>query len=709
MSQSVGQGPDAAPNRLIDASSPYLRQHADNPVDWYPWGDEAFETAKALDRPIFLSIGYATCHWCHVMAHESFEDPAVAALLNDGFVSIKLDREERPDIDSVYMTVCQLMTGHGGWPLTIVMTPDKRPFFAGTYFPRETRQGRIGMLELVPRLAGLWTDRRSDLEESATAAVAAIREIESRAADSSDGALGLEVLRRGFSELEARFDPQHGGFGTAPKFPTPHNLLFLARWHARSGDPRPLEMIETTLGAMRRGGVFDHLGFGFHRYSTDSRWLLPHFEKMLYDQALLALAYTETWEVTRDDRYRRVVEEILSYVSRDLTDATGGFYSAEDADSEGREGAFYVWTRDEFDAALLPRLGEEETAFAREAFGIAGRGNFADEATGQMTGENILHRKLSIADIARSERVEQAQIRDRLERAREALFEARLPRPRPLLDDKVLTDWNGLMIAAFAAAGRAFDHREYVDAATRAAGFILARLRGETGLLHRYRAGDAGIRAGAADHAYLVWGLIELYGATFDVRWLEHGIRLASELIDGFWDAERGGVYTSVVGAEDVIVRQREIYDGATPSANATTWYICLRLAQLTGDPQWIERASATGEAFAGVITRNPAAHTMSLVALDLALGPSNEVVIAGDRTADDTEALLKALRGAYRPRTGVLFRSSDPSEVSRLESLAPFASGQEPVAGRAAAYVCRDFVCHRPTSDASEMLSLLD
>ncbi|MFV1986618.1 MAG: thioredoxin domain-containing protein [Gemmatimonadota bacterium] len=696
------------PNRLSTASSPYLLQHAMNPVDWFPWGEEAFETARAEDKPIFLSIGYATCHWCHVMAHESFEDPTIAALLNDGFISIKLDREERPDVDSVYMTVCQLMTGQGGWPLTIVMTPDKQPFFAGTYFPRETRHGRIGMLDLLPRLRGLWDERRSDLEESAAAAVAAVREIEVRSSVRSADKLGEDVLRRGFSELEARFDDHQGGFGNAPKFPTPHNLLFLSRWHERTGERRPLEMIEKTLGAMRRGGVFDHVGYGFHRYSTDSRWLLPHFEKMLYDQALLAIAYTETWEITRDDRYRRVVEEILAYVTRDLTDEAGGFFSAEDADSEGREGAFYVWTREDFDAAVIPVLGVEEAAFARDAFGIESRGNFADEATGEMTGENIPYRRASVAALAEAAAEGTEDVLRRLERVRKVLFEARAPRPRPLLDDKVLTDWNGLMIAAFAIAGRSLEEPRYVDAAATAAEFILDRLHGETGLLHRYRDGDAGIPAGASDYAFLIWGLLELYSATFDPRWLETSNRLATELVDRFWDEENGGVFTSAADADDIIVRQREIYDGATPSANATTWYILLRLAQLTGSTEWSDRAAAVERAFAGTVAQRPSVHTMSLVALDLALGPSNEVVIAGDRDGADTHRLLAALRSEFRPRTGVLLRPSDPTEAARIDELAPFASGQESVDGVAVAYVCTDFACQFPTSDASEMLTRL-
>ena len=709
MSDRVDSDQDARPNRLISASSPYLLQHATNPVDWYPWGEEAFERARDEDRPIFLSIGYATCHWCHVMAHESFEDPAVAALINDAFIPVKLDREERPDVDAVYMTVCQLMTGHGGWPLTVVLTPDLRPFFAGTYFPRETRHGRIGMLELVPRLRGLWEERRDEIEESATHAVRAIREVEARSAgDESGTALDASTLRRAFEELEKRYDESRGGFGSAPKFPTPHNLLFLLRWHDRTGDRRPLEMVERTLGSMRRGGIFDHVGFGYHRYSTDARWLLPHFEKMLYDQALLAMACVETWEATRDDRYRRFAEEIFEYVRRDLLDPGGGFYSAEDADSEGREGAFYVWSRAELDEALESRLGADDAAFARDVFGVAARGNFADEATGRMTGENILHLSRPIERIAADRGQSVEEVEAGIERIRGALLDARGGRPRPLLDDKILADWNGLMIAALASAGRSFADPGATGTAERAARFVLDRMRDGDALVHRYREGRSGIEAGAADYAYMLWGTLELYAATLETDWLETSCELARGLVDRFWDTQRGGVYTSAAGVADVIVRQREIHDGATPSANATSWYGLLRLARLTGSAEWAERAEAIGAAFGGAIARAPSAHAMSLVALDLAIGPSHEVVIAGRRGAPDTSTLLSALRGAYRPRTSVLFRPAEPEDAERVDALAPFAAGHEPVDGGAAAYVCRDFACQRPTKDASEMLTLL-
>jgi len=708
-----GDASDRPPNRLSEASSPYLRQHAHNPVDWYPWGPEAFEKARAEDRPIFLSIGYATCHWCHVMAHESFEDPAVAALLNEAFVCVKLDREERPDVDAVYMTVCQLMTGQGGWPLTVALTPDLRPFFAGTYFPRESRHGRIGMLELVPRLAGLWRGRRADLDASADAAVAAIREVEARTATSAGGEVGEEALRKGYDELAARFDGSQGGFGRAPKFPTPHQLLFLLRWHERSGHPEPLAMVEKTLTMMRRGGIFDHVGFGFHRYSTDARWLVPHFEKMLYDQALLVLACVETWEVTRTPRYRRIADEVLEYVARDLTDPEGGFYSAEDADSEGREGAFYVWTREAFDRVLEESLDAGDAAFARRVFSVEGRGNFAEEATGKMTGENILHRRQSIGDIADESGLSEAEAGERIERIRKALFEARERRPRPLLDDKILTDWNGLMIAAAARAGAAFREPRHIHMARAAATFVLDRMRVDGRLLHRYRDGEVGLAACAPDLAYLAWGLIELYGATFEPRWLEAAGELLDELVAEFGDEVRGGVFTSAAGADDVLVRQREVHDGATPSANAVAWYALQRLGQLTGSQERIARARAVGRSLAGPLGRSPSAHTMSLVALDLELGPASEVVIAGvgpDVVGDaDGEALLSAVFDRFRPRVSVLVKPAESAAAARVEALAPFTAGLDGLDGKPAAYVCTGFVCRRPTTDPEEVAAFLD
>ncbi len=710
-------------NRLAAEKSPYLLQHAHNPVDWLPWGSDAFERARREDRPIFLSIGYSTCHWCHVMERESFEDDDVAALLNDGFVSIKVDREERPDVDDVYMTVCQMISGHGGWPLTVVLTPDLKPFFAGTYFPRDTRGGRIGMLELLPRLRTLWDDRRSDVEASAESIVEALRRaseghgervaavpLASQEAAAGAG-LSEDTLRKAYAGLAAVHDPHQGGFGRAPKFPTPHNLFFLLRWHDRTGQEPALEMIETTLRAMRRGGIFDHVGFGFHRYSTDPRWLVPHFEKMLYDQALLAIAYTETWLVTGRDEHRRVAEEIFEYVLRDMTSEDGGFYSAEDADSEGREGKFYLWAADE----LTELLGEEDSALVRRVYNVERRGNFAEESTGERTGENILHLREPLDRIAaqladlRTLGAEDpaAELRARLEPARRTLFEAREGRVHPLKDDKILTDWNGLMIWALALAGRSFGQPAYTEAADRAASFILRELRDDEGsLLHRFREGEAAISATAADYAYLALGLIELYEATFEPRWLAEARRLVGELVARFWDEEGGGFYTAEAGTE-LPVRQKEVYDGATPSANAVAWYVLLRLARLTGELEHEERAARVERAFAGAVAASPGSHTMWMTALDFRLGPSHEVVVAGEAGAEDTDRLLRALQGRFLPRASLLFKPRGDSGA--LEEIAPFTEPYGAVNGKAVAYVCTDFACRQPTGDEKEMLAALE
>ena len=498
-------------NRLAAEKSPYLLQHADNPVDWYPWGPEAFEKARMENKPIFLSIGYSTCHWCHVMEHESFEDEQVAKLLNETFVCIKVDREERPDIDQVYMTVCQMMTGSGGWPLTVITTPDKKPFYVGTYFPRESRFGRIGMMDLVPRIKQAWADDPDELLAHARR----ISDSLQQTVPSSPGQMPDETsLALAYQQLSGIFDRANGGFGNSPKFPTPHNLVFLLHYHKRAPEQNSLKMVEQTLQAMRAGGIYDHIGFGFHRYSTDSRWLVPHFEKMLYDQALLAMAYTQAYQATADARYSQTAREIISYVLRDMTDTGGGFYSAEDADSEGGEGKFYLWTSDEVGDCLTP----DEADLVRKVFNISREGNFSEEATGERTGRNILHLTDNLDTFAEDLSISQKELQERLEAARGKLFQYRQKRIHPHKDDKILTDWNGLMIAALAQAGRALDETEYTEAAEKAADFILTNLRRPDGrLLHRYRDGNAGIDAHLDDYAFLTWAMLELYETTFNI------------------------------------------------------------------------------------------------------------------------------------------------------------------------------------------------
>ncbi|MEA3202626.1 MAG: uncharacterized protein QOI63_292, partial [Thermoplasmata archaeon] len=634
-----------AENRLAGEPSPYLRQHARNPVDWWPWGEAAFAEARRRDVPVFLSVGYATCHWCHVMAHESFEDPEVARRLNAAFVCVKVDREERPDVDDVYMAVCQQMTGSGGWPLTVLLTPDKKPFFAGTYFPKESRHGRIGMLDLVPRVEEAWRGQRAQLEHQAEHTLQHLRgeaHGHGEAAFEPDAAgaaeLGLSSLQEGVAALTQRFDKVHGGFGTAPKFPSPHHLLFLLRQHGRGetqgdgkggsprdgapsgasdrGDAHSLPMVEAQLDAMARGGVRDHLGGGFHRYSTDRAWLLPHFEKMLYDQAMLALAYTEAFQATGKPAHAAVARSTLDYVLRDLADPAGGLRCAEDADSEGVEGKFYVWTRAEVLDALGPADGERFCA----TYGVTAEGNFEDEATRERTGANILHlrKPLTAAEDAA------------LAPLRAKLLAVRSKRVRPLLDDKVLTDWNGLALAALAKAGTALREPRYLAAAQRCAEFLHARMRRPDGrLLHRWHAGRTDATAFLDDHAYLLWGLLELHASTLEALHLAWAVEVARQMQERF-AAPEGGFHTAPSDGEDLGVRRKDAYDGALPSGNAVAAWCLHRLALLTGDTRWSDAADRTLAAYAAHVEQSPAAFTMMLVALDLALGPTQELAIAG-------------------------------------------------------------------------------
>jgi len=689
------------PNHLINEASPYLRQHAHNQVDWYPWGLEAFERAQRENKPIFLSIGYSTCHWCHVMAHESFEHPEVARLMNEAFVSIKVDREERPDIDNVYMSACQVMTGSGGWPLSIIITPDKKPFFAATYIPREGRFGLIGMMELIPHIRELWATRRSEAL-SLSNEIATV--LQQTSQDTTGEKLDEATLEFTYEQLAKRFDGQYAGFSGAPKFPTPHNLLFLLRYWKRGGNKAALDMVEKTLQTMRRGGIYDHVGFGFHRYSTDSQWLVPHFEKMLYDQAMLAMAYTEAYQATGKEDYGKTAREIFTYVLRDMTAPEGGFYSAEDADSEGEEGKFYLWTQEEVRQAL----GNEEANFVAKVFNIEKDGNFLEQATRRKSGVNILHLTKALGELASDLNLSQQDLQVHLELIRQKLFAYREKRVHPMKDDKILTDWNGLMIAALAKGAQAFDEPEYAEAACRAADFILGNIRKPDGrLLHRYRDGQAGVEANLDDDAFLVWGLIELYEAIFDVRHLEVALELTSDMVRHFWDEAGGGLYLTPDDGESLFVRKKEIYDGAIPSGNSVAMLNLLRLGRMTATSGLEEKAARIGSAFSGSVKQSPSMHTQLMVALDFGIGPCYEVVIAGKAQAEDTKAMVKALRTRFLPNKVVLL-NPDEQESPELAQLAEFTKNQSSIGGRATAYVCLNYNCKLPTTDVSKMLELL-
>lgn len=685
-------------NRLAGEKSPYLLQHAHNPVDWHPWGEEAFRKAAEEDKPVFLSIGYSTCHWCHVMERESFEDEEVAGLLNEAFVCVKVDREERPDIDNVYMTVCQMMTGHGGWPLTILMTPDKKPFFAGTYFPKNSSSGRIGLLEFVPRVRELWRTQRDDLAQSADKVTEALRSLERPA---TGGELGDSVLFKAERQLSERFDEAFGGFGGAPKFPTPHNLLLLLRMFRRTGNTRDLEMVEKTLAAMRRGGLYDHLGYGFHRYSTDQRWLLPHFEKMLYDQAQLLMAYAEAYQLTRDPFYKRTAQEIVEYVQRDLRHPDGPFYSAEDADSEGEEGKFYVWTEKEVRSVL----GKQADLFIR-AYDIRPEGNFLDESTRRRTGANVLHLARPLDILAKELGLGELELETTLADQRRLLFHVREQRVRPQRDDKVLADWNGLMIAGLAVAAKAMDEASFTRAAAGAADFILTRMFVDGRLLHRFREGEAAIEATLTDYAFLAWGLVELYEAGLDPKYLAAALKLVETMNKRFWDSKDDGYFFTADTAEELLVRQKDLFDGAIPSGNSVAMHVLLKLSRMTGRPDLASRAAAVTRPAARQAAEHPVGFTQLLCGVDFSIGPSAEVVIAGKPNAGDTRAFLRALHSTYIPNKVVLLRQEGDE---RIQQLAPYTRELTMQDGKATAYVCRGFTCDLPVTDPRAMLELLE
>ncbi|MEK7872147.1 MAG: thioredoxin domain-containing protein, partial [Nitrospirota bacterium] len=689
-------------NLLRFEKSPYLLQHADNPVGWHPWGEEAFGRAREENKPIFLSIGYSTCHWCHVMEHESFEDTEVARLMNDAFVSIKVDREERPDIDSVYMAICQMMTGSGGWPLNIILTPDKKPFYAATYIPKEGRFQHTGMLELIPLIKEVWEKRHEEVLRSAEQITSALQQA---SGDSQGTGLDESTLTIAYEQLSQRFDEQYGGFGTAPKFPTPHNLLFLLRYWRRSRNKKALDMAEKTLYSMRNGGIYDHVGFGFHRYSTDREWLVPHFEKMLYDQAMLAIAYTEAYQATGKDEYKKTATEIFSYILRDMTSPSGGFYSAEDADSEGEEGRFYVWTGDE----VRQLVGEKEAEIIIRAFNIENDGNFREQAAGEKSGKNILHLKKSLSEIASDLKIPEKDLRTKLDEATRKLFTSRERRIRPHKDDKILTDWNGLMIAALAKGAQAFDEPKYAEAAIQALNFILNNMRRPDGrLLHRYRDGQSLIPAYLDDYAFLTWGILELYEATFDPSYIKTALTLNQDLLSHFWDESRGGFYFTSDDSEELFTRPKEIYDGATPSGNSVAILNMLRLGRIIADSTLEERAAKIGSAFSRNIRQMPSAYTQFLVGLDFALGPSHEVVIAGGSGKQDTRAMLNALRREFLPNKILLFRPTEV-EAPDISRLAPFTKDMSAIDGKATAYVCTNYSCKAPTTEIKKILELLN
>jgi len=687
-------------NHLINEKSPYLLQHAHNPVDWYSWKQEAFDKAKREDKPIFLSIGYSTCHWCHVMEKESFEDEEVATLLNENFVCIKVDREERPDIDNMYMTVCQMITGTGGWPLTIIMTPDKKPFFAATYIPKKNRFGLVGMLDLIPRINDVWEKRKNEI---LTSADEIIKSLKNYYVVSKGKYLNESILRDAYGELLNRYDDNYGGFGNPPKFPTPHNLLFLLRYWKRTGHANALQMVEKTLNAMRMGGIWDHVGFGFHRYSTDEFWLIPHYEKMLYDQAMLAMAYTEIFQATGKEEYKDTAKQIFEYVLRDMRHPEGGFYSAEDADSEGEEGKFYLWTEREIKEAL-----GDESELIIKIFNVSKEGNYMDEIAAKRTKKNILHLKKPLSEWARELKIPLEDLNRQMEKSTKKLFELREKRVHPQKDDKILTDWNGLMIAALAKAAKVFNNEDYIKAAKLAVEFILNKMVDhENCLFHRYREGEAAIFGFLDDYTFYVWGLLELYETTFEVKYLQKAIEFNQYTIEHFWDKENGGFYTTSDSAESLLVRQKVSYDGAIPSGNSVAMLNLLRLARICGDNKLETKSAELGKAFSKDINNLPSSHTQLLAAFDFVFGPSFEVVIVGDLDSADMKKMIRALRENYTPNKVVIHRPLEKSPD--ITKISPFTKDMNPIDNKATAYVCQNYSCNQPTKDPLVMLKLLN
>ncbi|MGD0995523.1 MAG: thioredoxin domain-containing protein [Candidatus Bathyarchaeia archaeon] len=676
------------PNRLINEKSPYLLQHAYNPADWYPWGQEALDKAKAEDKPIFLSIGYASCHWCHVMEEECFSDQQVADLLNQSFVCIKVDREERPDLDAAYMAVCQAMGRNCGWPLNILMTPKLNPFFAASYIPKHSGRGLTGMLDLVPQVMQIWKLQRSQLEIVGADIKSRIEAMEKRTPQKG---LGKEALKDAYDRLTLDFDKENGGFGTAPKFPRPHNLLFLLRYYARTGQKNALSLVEKTLTQMRLGGIYDQIGFGFHRYSTDEKWLVPHFEKMLYDQALMVIAYTEAFQATGARRYALAAKETLDYALRDLASLNGGFYSAQDADTEGEEGKFYLWTIDE----VLDTLPPADAELAVHIYGLKPEGNFT-EASGHPKGKNILHIAEPLEELAPYKGLTLQELITRLHSIREALFEARKKRAPPAIDDKVLTDWNGLMISALAKAGNVLNEAKYVEAAKKTADFILNQMLKDDVLYHRYAKGETAVEGFLDDYAFFVYGLIELYQATLEDKYLQAASALTKTMVTKFWDDKNGGFYQTQ-NSEAAMPKIKQLYDGAVPSGNSVALQDLLWLSRLADEPTYNTLAAQMTKTFAQEIEGAPEACTFFLSATDFLIGPSYSVILVGDLKQKDTSDMLNALRKHYLPSTVIALKH--PSKAGL---------GYQQIEGKATAYICRDQTCLPPTNSPMSMLEQL-
>ena len=685
-------------NRLIFESSPYLLQHAANPVDWYPWGTEAFDLAKKLNKPIFLSIGYTTCHWCHVMEHESFEDEDVARLMNDSFINIKVDREERPDIDNVYMEVTQKLTGRGGWPMTVVMTPDKKPFFAGTYFPKKTRPryNRTGMLDLVPTLKDLWINKQDSLTNSAQNIVSDLVKANNSRNNKSGVQLNSNLIKNSFKIFSNKFDDKYGGFkGSRNKFPKPHDYSFIAKYYYSSKDTNALNILNKSLYEMKKGGLYDQIGYGFHRYSTDQKWLVPHFEKMLYDQAMIIHAYLDAFLVTNDAFYKKTVDEVCTYVLRDMYNENSGFYSAEDADSEGEEGVFYIWEYNE----IKDLLKDSEFIFLQDVLNIEESGNAIVE--GHRT--NIPHFSNNWPEIAYKYDNSVEGIIQYYNSIRKKIFDHRELRIHPQKDDKILTDWNGLMISALARASVILDDTRYLDAAKSSADFIIKNLIQDDGkLLKRFRGGVSGIDGMIEDYSFFIWGLIELYQSTFEYKYIEVATKLSDYQIENFWDIENKGFFFTSKQSEELIIRSKEVYDGAIPSGNSVSANNFIRLGRILSSLDYEKIAYDLTDSFAPNLNRYSIGSTMMLQAINFMDGPSFEVIITGDKK--QSKSIIDFIQKHPQPNKVLIFKS-DKENQEMLSYLKKYPSENN---GETKVYICQNYSCQLPTNDINKIKELL-
>ena len=678
-------------NRLINETSPYLLQHAHNPVDWYAWGDEALQKARREDKPILLSIGYSACHWCHVMEHESFENEVIAGLMNENFVNIKVDREERPDLDQIYMSAVQMMTGHGGWPMTMFLTPEGVPFYGGTYFPPEDRYNMPGFPRVLLSVAEAYRAQPDQVASTASSMLGELRRIS--LVEESRDLVTSEILDDAYRRIAGNYDRNYGGFGGAPKFPPAMTLEFFLRTHHRTGSTAALEMVSETCRRMAEGGMYDQLGGGFHRYAVDAKWLVPHFEKMLYDNALLSRLYLHLYQLTKDDFARRIAEETLDYVKREMTDASGGFYSSQDADSEGEEGKFFVWSRSE----IMSSLGTEPGSIFCEYFGVSDDGNFE--------GRNILHVDKPIEEVARKHNLTIEQTRATIGEGRQRLFEIRERRIKPQRDEKVLTAWNGLMLTSFAEASAILDRPDYREVASANARFLLTRLQPDGLLLRSWKAGAAKLNAYLEDYASLIDGLLALYEATGEFEWFEGATDLAARMIDQFWDDEAGGFFFTGSNHEALIVRSKEWLDNATPSGNSVAVFVLLRLALFTANEDFRRRATTVLRLMANQIRRYPSAFGFALAALDFYLSSPPEIALIGPDGDAGLTALVRTVWDTFLPNR-VIALSHDPFDPAAVSI--PFLRDRMASGAKPTAFVCQHYTCRQPTQSPSELRSQL-